>query len=163
MRTTKRRDRFTRWWALALAIVFMPVVLAALLLWSVAAVVLLSVVWLTWRPRGRYAIVVYSNSPIWQEYFESRIIPVLGGRAVVLNWSERRAWRAALPVLLFQMFRGSRDFNPMAIVFEPLKRPRRFRFYRAFRAFKHGNSEEVERVRAEFLRVLDDVAGPAAS
>jgi hypothetical protein len=30
----------------------------------VAAVLLQLVVWLTWYPRGRYVLVVYSNSPI---------------------------------------------------------------------------------------------------
>jgi hypothetical protein len=41
---------------------------------------------------------------------------------------------------------GGRDFNPLAIVFQPLTWPRRFPFYRAFQAFKHGHPEEVERI-----------------
>ena len=141
-------------------IVLLPVVAVALLLWLISALLLLSVVWLTWCPRRRYGIVVYSNSPVWQEYFETQIIPRLGKRAVVLNWSKRNTWKVALPVILFQMFGGSREFNPMAIVFKPLMWPRRFRFYKAFRSFKRGRPDEVEALRLEFFRVLDALARP---
>jgi hypothetical protein len=55
-------------------------------------------------------------------------------------------------------FAGSREFNPIAIMFEPLTWPRRFRFYRAFRAFKHGRPEEVERLRLDFLHRLNEIA-----
>lgn len=146
-----------------LLIVLLPVVVVALLLWLISALLLLSVVWLTWCPRRRYAIVVYSNSPLWQEYFESHVIPRLGERAVVLNWSERKRWNMTLPVMLFKVFAGSRDFNPIAIVFEPLSWPRRFNFYRAFRAFKHGRPDDVEKLRLEFFRLLDALARPTAA
>jgi hypothetical protein len=144
-------------------IVSLPLVAVALVLWLVSASLLLVVVWLTWYPRRRYALVVYSNSPVWQEYFETQVIPRLGERAVVLNWSERKRWSLSLPVILFQVFGGSREFNPMAIVFEQLRWPRRFRFYRAFRAFKHGRPEDVEKLRVEFLRLLDDLAPSKAA
>jgi hypothetical protein len=142
-------------WALPLLIVLLPLVVIAVLLWLISALFLLSMVWLTWCPRRRYALVVYSSSPVWQEYFETQVIPRLGERAVVLNWSERRRWPLSLPVILFRVFGGTRDFNPIAIVFEPLQWPRRFRFYKAFRSFKHGRPEEVERLRQEFFRLLD--------
>jgi len=141
-------------------IVLLPLVVAALLLWLISALLLLLVVWLAWCPRRRYAIVVYSNSPVWQEYFETQVIPQLGERAVVLNWSERKRWNLTLPVILFRVFAGSRDFNPLAIVFEPLSWPRRFEFYKAFRSFKHGRPEDVEKVRLEFFRLLDALARP---
>ena len=126
------------------------------------AVAIVRMVWLTWCPRGRYAVVVYSNSPVWQEYFETQVIPRLGDRAVVLNWSERKRWNVSLPLMLFEVFGGSRDFNPMAIVFEQLKWPRRFRFYKAFRSFKHGKPEEVDKLCLEFFRLLDALARPKA-
>jgi hypothetical protein len=151
------------WWAWPLMIALLPVVIAVLLLWLVGSLLALTVVWLTWCPRGRYALVVYSNSPIWQEYFETHVLPAVAGRAAVLNWSERRQWAMSFPVLLFRLFGGSRQFNPIAIVFEPLLWPRQFRFYRAFRSFKHGRPEEVERLRAEFLKVLNELAPSKAA
>jgi hypothetical protein len=124
-------------------------------IWLAAAVLLLLIVWLAWHPRGRCALVVYSDSPVWQEYFELRVLPAVGARAAVLNWSRRRSWRLSLPVALFQVFGGTRDYNPLAIVFVRWRWPRRFRFHRAFRAFKHGRPAEVDALREEFLLLLD--------
>jgi hypothetical protein len=151
------------WWILPLVILLLPLVAVGLMLWLVVSLVLLSVVWATWCTRGRYALVVYSNSPIWQQYFETEVLPELSGRAAVLNWSERKGWKLSLPVLLFTNFGGTREFNPMAIVFEPLQWPRRFRFYRAFRSFKHGRPEEVDKLRLEFLQLLDELTKPKAA
>jgi hypothetical protein len=104
------------------------------------------------------ALVVYSNSPIWQEYFEQNVLPAVAGRGVVLNWSERKRWPYSLSVALFRFFGGTREFNPLAIVFEPLAWPHRFRFYRPFLAFKQGRAEEVEQMRCELLEMLDRLA-----
>jgi len=147
-----------RWWLWPLLIVLLPFVLVGVFVWLTAAVVLLVYVWFTWCSRGRYALVVYSNSPIWREYFETNILPAIGTRGVVLNWSDRKRWRYSLPVVLFRFFAGTRDVNPLAIVFEPAAWPRRFRFYRAFRAFKHGRHEDVEKIRTDFFTLLDELA-----
>jgi hypothetical protein len=143
------------WWLWPFLIVALPVVLVGITLWLLGSALLLAGVWLTWCPRGRYALVVYSESPIWRDYFESQVLPALGGRAALLNWSERRQWKPSLAVMLFRMFAGTREFNPIAIVFEPWRWPRRFRFYRAFRSFKRGEPEEVDKLRHEFLAQLD--------
>jgi len=45
-------------------------------------------------------------------------------------------------------------------VFQPLVWPRTFRFYKAFRPFKHGRPEEVDKLRLEFFRLLDTLARP---
>jgi hypothetical protein len=151
------------WWIWPLAIVLLPLVIVGLALWLVGSLLVLSTVWLTWCPRGRYALVVYSNSPVWQEYFESQILPALGTRAAILNWSEHTRWDLTFPVVLFRIFAGSREFNPIAIVFEPLLWPRRFRFYKAFRSYKHGKPEEVERLRRDFFRLLNELAPSKAA
>jgi hypothetical protein len=149
-----------RWWAWPLLLVLLPLVTVALVLWLAVAIVLQLIVWTAWCSRGRYALVVYSNSPIWQEYFEQHVVPAVGGRGVVLNWSERKRWPYSLPVALFTVFGGTREFNPLAIVFQPLAWPRRFRFFNPFQAFKHGRPQEVEDMRREFLGVLDGLAPP---
>jgi hypothetical protein len=97
-----------------------------------------------------------------QEYFERHVLPAVGDRAVVLNWSERTQWRYSLAGALFSVFAGSREFNPLAVVFRPFAWPQRFRFYRPFRAFKHGRPEEVELMRRAFLEMLNGLA-PAAT
>jgi hypothetical protein len=76
----------------------------------------------------------------------------------VLNWSDRRQWSHSLAVALFKFFAGTREFNPLAIVFQPLTWPRRFRFYAPFKAFKHGRPGEVQRMRLELFELLDQLA-----
>jgi hypothetical protein len=146
------------WWSVPLAVVLLPVIAVVVVLWAFVAVLLHIVVWVAWCPRGRYALLVYSNSPVWRDYFEEQVLPAVGTRAVVLNWSERKRWNLSLAVVLFRVFGGFRQFNPLAMVFEPLAWLRRFRFYNAFRSFKHGRPAEVERLRDELLAVLDAVA-----
>jgi hypothetical protein len=146
------------WWVWPLLVVLLPLVAVAFVLWLAAAIVLQLIVWTTWCSRGRYALVVYSNSPIWQEYFEEHVLPAVADRGLVLNWSERKHWSYSLPVALFRFFGGTREFNPLAIVFQPLTWPRRFRFYSPFKAFKHGRPQEVEEMRRELLELLDRLA-----
>ena len=91
--------------------VILPIVLIALTLHLLAGLFLHVAVWLCWCARGRYVLLVYSDSPVWQEYVERELI----ARLV--------------------------DFNPLAVVFRPLRLARRFRFYQPFREFKHGKPE----------------------
>ena len=146
------------WWLWPLLLLLLPLIVVGGVLWLVTAVMLQLVVWLTWCPRGRYVLVVYSNSPIWREYFEAHVLPAVSSRGVILNWSERKRWHYSLPAALFGLFAGTRNFNPLAIVFKPFAWPRRFPFYPAFQAFKHGRPEGVETMRRELFELLDQLA-----
>ena len=115
-----------RWFAVPLLIVLLPLIVVALTIWFVAAISVLLIVWTTWCPRGRYALVVYSDSPIWQPYFDAQVLPAVGNRGVMLNWSDRARWKFSLAVVSFRLFGGHRNFNPMVIVFPPFRWPRRF-------------------------------------
>src|SRR5687767_14406343 len=113
-----KRSYEARWWLLPIVLLFLPVILVVgvlwLVFWLVAVFALLLAAWIAWCPRGRNVLVVYSNSPIWQTWFEQRALPALGSRAVVLNWSDRRQWgSSSLAVLLFRVLGGTENFNPM--------------------------------------------------
>jgi hypothetical protein len=158
----RRALRRPRWWQwplvpfiVVLALASLPLVLIFGIVRWLIRFALLVVVWTTWIPRGRRALVVYSNSSVWQSYFEANVIAPLGDRAVVLNWSERKHWKQSLPVMLFRSFSEGREFNPLVIVFPPYRRPQYFRFYEAFRAYKHGRPEGVEEIRARMFQALD--------
>jgi hypothetical protein len=72
--------------------------------------------------------------------------------AVVLNWSERAQWPFwNLAVWDFNIYAGSGEYNPIAIVIRPPRTPRRFRFWRAFRDFKHGKPAKLQQVEREFF------------
>ena len=121
-------------------------------------------VWTVWNTRGTYVLFVYSDSPVWKAYIEQHILPRLPSKSVVLNWSERRRWsRWSLGAAVFRHFGGHRDFNPMAIVIRPLQWGETFRFWRAFRDYKHGEPGRLADVEAAFFRAVKATYGEPAS
>jgi hypothetical protein len=135
----------------ALAAVAFIIWLPLHLLWTG---LLYLIVWISWLPRGRSILFVTSNSPVWQPYLEANVFPHIRDRAVFLNWSERKRWPLfSLRVILFHHFAGPREFNPAAIVFRLFRRAQVLRLYKPFRAFKHGDTMEVEKLTAEVVRI----------
>ena len=142
---------------IALILVFLPLILPLIViasaLFALHRLSLYLLVWLLWLPKGKDTLFVYSNSPIWHDYMTQQVLPLVPDRAVVLNWSERSAWRKwRLSQQVFYSFGGRREFNPMIIMFRPLRRAKLFRFWSAFKDWKHGCPEPVERLRND-LRI----------
>jgi hypothetical protein len=132
-----------------------PLIIVALLVSAFKATLLYALVWAAWCPRGRNVLLVYSNSPIWHDYIVANIVPRLPRSTAMLNWSERRDWRAyRLPVMLVRFFGGSREFNPMIVVFLPFRHARVFRFWKAFQDRKHGNHQSLAAVERELFDFL---------
>jgi hypothetical protein len=142
----------------ALVVLLFPIILLALVTFSLSRLyrgTLYLLVWLLWLPKGKDILFVYSDSPIWHEYMTTEILPLVERRAVVLNWSERSRWPLwSLGVSVFRRFGGGRDFNPLVVLFRPLRRARTFRFWQAFKHWKRGHREPVERLRQELLSAL---------
>lgn len=163
--TASTSGQRTRHYALVLLILLLSPLLIAcalvfLIVWLAFAVVLHFAIWVWWCPRGKSVLLVYSNSPTWQDYFESQVVPRLAGRAVVLNWSERKTWPRfpSLAVLACRCFAGEREFNPIAVVFRPFRLRRTFRFWGPFKEFKHGRPEAVETMTVNLFAFLDGTA-----
>jgi hypothetical protein len=130
----------------------LPVVALALSLWVLHRITLYLLVWALWLPKGKDVLFVYSDSPIWRGYMTEHVLPLVQTRAVVLNWSERSRWRKwSLAVQILRFFGGGHDFNPMVILFRPLRRAQEFRFWSAFKDWKRGETEPVERLRSDLL------------
>ena len=151
-----RRWRNLKW---VVAIPFLPVLLAYVVIWLLCSLIwivcLHLLIWIWWCPRGRDVLFVYSDSPVWHDYVETQILPRLGDRAVVMNWSQRQHWRGvSLARLAFYHFGGDRQFNPLAVVFRPFRRTRKFRFYQPFRDFKHGRPETLHKMEGEFFGLI---------
>jgi hypothetical protein len=49
---------------------------------------------------------------------------------------------------------GGKSYNPMVLVFRPFRRPRVFRFFGPFKAWKQGNPGQVERMRQDLFNAL---------
>jgi len=130
--------------------VILPLIVIVLTLHWLNRLLLYVLIWCIWLPRGRDALVVYSDSPIWRDYMLKKVVPLLKERAVLLNWSERRQWpKWSFTIHVFRSFGGRTAFNPMVVVFRPFRKAKFFRFWSAFKEWKHGQTVEVERLRHE--------------
>lgn len=136
---------------IALFLLFSPLILIGGLLYLLSGFFISVAIWLSWCSRGRCILFVYSDSPVWKEYVEKEILPRLENRAVVLNRSKRKGWRTSLAVLAFRRFGGWRAFNPLAVVFEPFRPAKVFRFFEPFHDAKHGNPSRLTQLQAQLF------------
>jgi hypothetical protein len=153
----RRRTRLYRF-GLLLLVALIPVLVLWLVLLAVIyvlwALLLRFLVLVLWVPRGYQVLVIYSNSPHWKQYFEDRVLPRLGSRCVVLNWSERRRWPLSLARSLFRFYGGHEAYNPLVVVMRPFGRARVFRFWPAFSDAKRGRPEPLQRLETELFNVV---------
>ena len=157
---TRQKQPFLRRLGQAILIVLLLPLVLPLALFAVAnhlvyRALLYLLVWALWLPKGQDILFVYSDSPIWHEYMATQVLPLVQERSVVLNWSERKKWsRWSLGVAVFHHFGGAGDFNPLVVLFHPLRVARVFRFWPAFKDWKRGYKEPVERLRHELTSSL---------
>jgi hypothetical protein len=157
---TKQKQRFWRGIGnklllLILLPIVLPLALLALVLYVLHRMALYMLIWVLWLPRGKNVLLVYSDSPIWHEYMLTEVIPLVKERAIVLNWSERSKWPWwSFRVHVFHWFAGDREFNPLVVLFRPFRRAVVLRFWSAFKQWKRGDTEPVERLRQELLSAL---------
>ena len=141
----------------SLVLLLLPLIPVLLGAYALYCAMLYGALWIWWCLRGINVLLVYSDSPNWQEYIEANIIPKLPPSSVKLNWSERKQWREmSLPVLAFRHFGGSREFNPLVVVLQPFRRAKIFRFWQAFQDHKHGKAQSLTQVENELFRHLGE-------
>jgi hypothetical protein len=138
----------------AVVIALLPLLLVIAVWFALWRLGLLFSVWIFWCAKGRNVLFVYSDSPNWKEYVETNILSRFDNTVVVLNWSNRSKWKTSLAKLVFQHWGGRREFNPLGVVFKPFHRTRVFRFHKAFMDSKHGKSENLKKLEAEFFAKL---------
>jgi hypothetical protein len=42
--------------------------------------------------QNKKMLFAYSNSPVYKDYVESTILPMIKSKAIIFNWSERKKW-----------------------------------------------------------------------
>lgn len=135
--------------------IILPLALAGLVLHLLNKGIVYLLVWVWWLPKGKDVLYVSSDSPIWKEYMETEVFPLVAERAIVLSWSERSKWpKWSFAVRVFRTFRRARDFNPMVVLFRPFRSARVFRFLPAFQKWKHGDRASVEQLRRDLMQAL---------
>lgn len=155
MKTRKEDKWYNSLYVLLLAPLWIPIGFFVFVLFLLASTTIYGLTWLFWGTRRIHLLYVYSNSPTWQTHIEQEILPKLPERKIILNWSERKLWkRFSLAALTFQHFGGYRAFNPMAVILKPFHRAKVFRFYEAFKDYKHGKIEKLADLEADFFETL---------
>ena len=133
----------------------LPLAIVGLVLHFLNKLVVYLLVWLCWLPKGKDVLYVSSDSPIWKEYMETEVFPLVAERAIVLSWSARSKWsKWSFAVRVFRTFSRGRDFNPMVVLFCPFRSAMIFRFLPAFQERKHGNSASIEQLRRDLMQAL---------
>ena len=143
-------DRNRDWLVLVLVVLLSPLLLAFLFVRGSVHVLCSGVFYATvWARHERWVVFVYSDSPKWKTFVESRLLPELTPSATVLNRS--RSWsRRSLAARVWRHFGGRTNYYPMGFVFQRGKRVQRFRFFRPFQDAWHGNDAALEEVAAAF-------------
>jgi hypothetical protein len=142
---------------IGIVILLLPVVLLLLVTYFAYAIMLQIVIWICWPTRGVNVLLVYSDSPNWRGYIEVNIIPRLPSSAVTINWSDRRNWkRFSLPVMAARFFGGSREFNPMVVVFRPFRWAKTYRFWQPFKDYQHGKPEPLHALETKLFSDLSN-------
>jgi len=135
--------------------IVLPLALITLTFWFAHRMALYALVWILWLPKGKDILFVSSDSPIWQDYMATQVLPQIRERAIVLNWSERKEWSPlSFRARIFHSFGGGREFNPLVIWFRPFRQARIYRFWPAFRDWKRGYQEPVERLSQDLLSAI---------
>ncbi len=148
----------------AIVLLLLPLVPLLLATYFAYAIVLQMVIWVCWSSRGVNVLLVYSDSPNWHGYIETNIIPRLPSSTVAINWSNRRNWnRFSLPVMAARFFGGSREFNPMIVVFRPFHWAKTYRFWQPFKDYKHGKTEPLHALETRLFSDLSRAGIPTAN
>ena len=127
------------------------------LLYCVRTLYLLIMIKKHWSHNGKTLLFVYSNSPVWQEYIENNVLPKIESKAVILNWSERSKWDRkprSLEAKVFRHWAGSREYNPIAMIFNPGRKIEILRFWQAFRDHKHGKEKPLKEMESKLFELV---------
>lgn len=139
-----------------LSLLAIPIALVALPLYVLLRVLLRIAVELLVLFGRRRALLIYSDSPVWQPRIEETWLPRFGDRALVLNWTEAHAGGGLSPVQrLLTMWAPPRNVQPVAIVFPGILRTRQLGFYDAFRDWKNGDESALRRAEEELFAIVE--------
>jgi hypothetical protein len=108
-----------------------------------------------WVPHGVRCLIVYSNSPKWQEHIENQWLPRLKHCARLLTLQDRGRRKGDLEARVFTYFCSGGYANPVVVVFRGLKEPLVFRFFGAFREARKGRPQYLRELESRLFAVLE--------
>jgi hypothetical protein len=107
---------------------------------------------------GKDVVVVYTDSPHWKEYIETRWLPRWGDRTIAFDRS--KPWREDQPeARLWRAVAGATEHTPVVIVVPPAGKVQIVRFFLAFRDYKHGKDRRLRAAEARLAAILGETPG----
>ena len=107
---------------------------------------------------GKDVVVVYTDSPHWKEYIETRWLPRWEDRAIAFDRS--KPWREDQPeARLWRAVAGTAEHTPVVIVVPPAGKVQIVRFFLAFRDYKYGKDRRLRAAEAQLAAILGEGPG----
>jgi hypothetical protein len=113
--------------------------------------------WIRHGRKGRFILFVYSDSSTWKDYVETKILPRIEARSVVLNWSTRREWEAQMQfeMRLYDQWAGPGGFVPVAMIFPITAKARVYRLWQRSDNPKHGKDKVSKEAEKSFFEAME--------
>jgi hypothetical protein len=114
--------------------------------------------WIRHGRKGKLILFVYSDSPNWRDYIETKILPRIETCSVVLNWSRRREWESSMKfeASLFNHWAGAGEFSPTAIFFPLMGKVKIFRLWQLSQNPKHGRDKLSKEAEQSLLAAVKE-------
>jgi hypothetical protein len=110
---------------------------------------------------GKDLLIVYTDSPHWKEYIESKWVDRWRERTVTLNRS--RPWSRKQPeAALWLAVAGIVEHTPLAVVVPRKGKFQVIRLFVAFRDFKHGKAAGLRVAEEELENAMERAAAAGA-
>ncbi len=109
-----------------------------------------------WISNGKNVLVVYSESKIWKEYFEKKLIPQIENTAVILNWSLRHKSRDNEKTLALEVLKFFRKqwYYPVAFIFGNNADIQIFDFHESYIKMIKSGTGEYKKMEEDFLQKI---------
>jgi len=116
--------------------------------------------WLSYRvrmtwPSDKVALLSYTTNVKWSDYLETRVIPLIESRCVVVHRSDAQ-WKEKNPLAaqLIEFYGDDTSYNPLAIVIRRRGWPKVFYLYEPFQKAHRGDTSALEAITAKLLEAV---------
>jgi hypothetical protein len=135
--------------------IILRLALLGLALHGVNKIVVYLLVWVWWLPSGKDVLYVSSDSPIWKEYMEAEIFPLVAKRAVVLSWSDRsKMAKVVFCCSRFPHVWSWTRFQSYGRTVSAFPACNDFSLLTSVQRMEAGNSTSVEQLRRDLMQAL---------
>lgn len=110
------------------------------------------------RHRGHAisGVLITSDSPVWKDYIQANWIDRFGNRFIILNGSQRSLWSASPATRLYYFFcPQDENYCPAVILLRGFRHPQVYRFFYAFRDYKHGDGTALLKLEEDLAQELN--------